>query len=125
MSASLRNTIYNSLRRRNIRCQKNYPILNKYGMVSLIDVAVLNDNGYPKGLIKCTKRAKQGTSDKLVFHNFEVMKRYGVPAFIVTEGRPEGYTTGLISSLKQVCRASGNVSTGKYEEFRQWSSRRF
>jgi len=125
MSASLRNTIYNSLRRRNIRCQRNYPILNKYGMVSLIDVAVLNDNGYPKGLIKCTKRAKQGTSDKLVFHNFEVMKKYGVPSFIVTEGRPEGYTTGLISSLKQVCRASRNVSTGKYEEFRQWSSRRF
>jgi len=125
MSASLRNTIYNSLRRRNINCKKNYPILNKYGMVSLMDVAILNDNGYPKGLIKCTKRKKQGTSDKLVFHNFEVMKRYGVPSFIVTEGSSEGYTTGLLSSLKQVCRATRNVNTGKYEEFRQWSSRRF
>ena len=125
MSANLRNTIYNSLRRRNIHCQKNYPILNKYGMVSLMDVAILNDNGYPKGLIKCTKRTKQGTSDKLVFHNFEVMKRYGVPSFIVTEGSSDGYTTGLLSSLKQVCRATRNMNTGKYEDFRQWSSRKF
>jgi hypothetical protein len=121
MSASLTNTVYNSLKRRGIKVSKQHPILDKYGMVSLINVVVLNDNGFPKALIKCMKRVKQGTSDRLLFHNFEIMQKERLPSFIITEGRKEGYTDGVLSSLKQVCRASKNVQTGKYDDFREWS----
>jgi len=121
MSANLRNRVYNSLRRRGISCEKNYPIHDKYGMTSLMDVAILNDNGYPKALVKCTRRTKQGTSDRLVFYHYEVMKKYGVPSFIMTEGRVEGYTDGVLSSLKQSCRSTPNMETGKYDAFLKWS----
>jgi hypothetical protein len=121
MATSLKNKVFNSLKRKGIRCQKNYPIHDKYGMTSFMDVAILNNNGYPKALVKCTKRNRQGTSDRLVFYNYEVMKKYGVPSFIMTEGKSEGYTDGVLSSLKQACRATPNMETGKYDDFIKWS----
>lgn len=123
MASNLKKRIYNSLKRRGFSCERKYPIHDKYGMVSFMDVAILNDNGYPKALVKCTERNRQGTSDRLVFYNYEVMKKYGVPAFIMTEGRPEGYTDGVLSSLKQACRATPNLETGKYSDFLSWSRR--
>lgn len=121
MSTGLRNTIFRSLRRKRINCEKNFLIGDKYDLVSTMDVAILNRNDEISGLVKCSERYGQGGSDRMLLHDMEVMKEYGVRSFILTEGDPRAYSRNLLPALRRACEGS-NVSTGNINAFRRWSN---